>query len=294
MLKKLMLLCFMAAFCCATQITGLLVHPTGGVPSGTIVLTPPLGVSLLAACGGTGGQGYSGQPTTITIVNGAVSGNNIVLGTDCFSPSNTSYDVLYTDTTGARYNSSWQIAGSTFSLSSAQFVTPGTLVVPSLPLFAQYVTATVANTATETTLLSTGNGSAIIPKPLFVIPGYTLKVTVLGFHSATSSPTITLRLYIGTSVLLTTGTVTAQNGSNIYSAFVGYITFYGATGPVAELMAQGTYTEAGASFYPMVNTTYTVSNSFLNGLPLNITVQWGTAATGNSFTATNVLIEHAT
>jgi len=159
-----------------------------------------------------------------------------------------------------------------------------------LPLFAQTQTVTVGNSNTETTLVGTGVGSATLPANFF-FAGKSIKLRMSGVYSSTGSPTITVKVKIGGSTFLTTGAATSGSGTNNVFEISANITCrsVGATGTI---FAQGYYSEehAGGVLADMPNTAVTTIDT-TGTLAINITVQWGTMAAGNTISATNFTIE---
>lgn len=157
-------------------------------------------------------------------------------------------------------------------------------------LFSQTQSVTVANTVTETDLTGTGVGSLTVPLSMLGVIGKTLKFTGWGYYSAAAAPTIRIRLYLGSTVLLDTTAVTSSNGTNDMWNLRGMVTVLtiGATGTVN---AQGFYKEDGTfSEFPMVNTS-TVTIDTTTSQALSLTAQWGTAAAANTITMTNFTVE---
>lgn len=133
MRKKLLGLVLLAcAAHAATTLTGVFYAPQGGLATGTLVLTPPTGATLLVSCGGISGgvtPGPSG-PINVTVTAGVISGTLTVTGNDCLAPANTVYLVQYTDgPTGAVWNAQWYIFGSTFSVTNQAVALPGVAVL---------------------------------------------------------------------------------------------------------------------------------------------------------------------
>lgn len=75
-------------------------------------------------------------------------------------------------------------------------------------LFAQTTNQTVANTVTETTLIDGGVGTLALPANFFKV-GKSIRFELLGYHSSTANPNITIKVKLGSTVVLTTGAVTS-------------------------------------------------------------------------------------
>lgn len=156
-------------------------------------------------------------------------------------------------------------------------------------LFTQTATATVANTTTETTLTSTGEGSLTLPANFFTT-GKTVQVKGYGYHSAAGNPDITVKIKIGGTTYLTTGTVSCGNSTDTYVELQGTITCR-STGATGTIMAQGFYVETGGgdNHFGMPNTT-TQTIDTTTTQTIDVTVQWGTASASNTMSLTNLII----
>lgn len=152
-------------------------------------------------------------------------------------------------------------------------------------IFVQTASVTVANTVTETTLIGTGAGTVTLPAN-YGQSGRSLLIEGFGYHSAGGNPTIQIRIYKGTTVLLDTTAVTSGNSTNNLIQIRGHITWRSTT----SIFAQGFYQESGggSNNFEMVTTAATTVSTTSEAL--NITLQWGTAAVGNTVTLTNLTI----
>ena len=167
-------------------------------------------------------------------------------------------------------------------------------VSPSLPisvnygLYAQTANSTiVTNTTAETTIVGTGVGTLNVPANGFTV-GDTFRAILGGVMNADNNQTIRIKVKSGSVILLDSG---AQNlGSavtnDVWSLNIDFtIRQLGAAG-VASIISLGSfhYTKTnnasvqGFGFNVANNTTFntTISNT------LDITVQWGSASTGNN------------
>lgn len=153
-------------------------------------------------------------------------------------------------------------------------------------LFTQTQTVTVANTAAETTLVGTGVGSLVIPANSAHV-GSSFSGIAMGPHSASGNPTIQMRVYLNSTVILDTGVVTSGNSSAATWEFRGIVTVR-SIGNAGTVMAQGFYMESagGVNLFGMVNNSPITIDTTINQT-LNVTVQWGTAALGNTISCTN-------
>ena len=193
---------------------------------------------------------------------------------------------------GPQENLLWQISKQLEQLgcgiSNAGIPGPQGPPGPSGGLFAQTGNSTViTNTTVETSLINGGVGTLSVPANGFNV-GDSFRAIVGGVMNANNNQTIRVRVKAGSIVLLDSG---AQNlGSSVvndvWSLNIDFtIRQLGAAG-VASLVALGSfhYTKTnnasvqGFGFNTVNTTTFdtTISNT------LDITVQWGTASTGNN------------
>jgi len=156
-------------------------------------------------------------------------------------------------------------------------------------LFQQYASVTVANTVTETSLLSTGKGITLLPKNYFSKQGVAIRIRARGTHSSTGNPTITFKVKLGATVI---GTITgiSGNGSGDEWELDSIITCR-STGGSGSVFEQGTFKElhnngleVGSKNTAAVTVSTTVSQQ------IGLTLTWGTANAGNTLTVTNLSI----
>lgn len=162
-------------------------------------------------------------------------------------------------------------------------------IQPILPVFAQTASVTVGNSALETTLLGAGQGSLTLPANFFAA-GKSIRFRMSGVLSATGSPTIRLRLYFGATVILDSTALTSANPTNGLFEVNGVLTCR-TTGGSGTVFAQGSFMEAGTTSFGIPTTTTSVIDTTATQV-VNLTVQWGTAAAGDTLTATNFTIEN--
>lgn len=156
-------------------------------------------------------------------------------------------------------------------------------------LFTQSEAVTLANSTTETTLVGTGEGSLTIQKNSLAV-GKTFKVVARGYYSNTGTPTLTIKLKAGSTVLLTSGAITTTtSASNRAFVFNGLVTVYslGASGTVR---GQGEVSELGSAVTGIASTSTVTVDSTANNT-LNLTAQWGAASSSNTITITNLVVE---
>lgn len=157
------------------------------------------------------------------------------------------------------------------------------------PLFSQTQTVTVANSAVETSLVGTGVGAASVPAN-FLQTGGVLLINMVGIHSATGSPNITINVKLGGTTICTTGAVLSGSSTNGYFEARAVLTCY-TTGSSGTIWTQGYYTEggSGANLFPMANSSTSTINTTISNA-VDITVTWGTASASNTITSTNFTV----
>lgn len=154
-------------------------------------------------------------------------------------------------------------------------------------LFTQTATGTRANSTAEGNISSTGVGTLSLPANFFV-SGKTLRVSGRGFHSSTASPTLNLKVKLGSTVISTTGAHTHHNATNGYFEFDTFITCR-TTGASGTVFAQGKMFDAtdivtmGSTATVTVNTTTTQA--------ITVTAQWSVASASNTISLTNLIVE---
>jgi len=161
---------------------------------------------------------------------------------------------------------------------------PGPLAIaPPTLNFAQTQTITVANTVVETTIIGTGVGSLTLPAN-FLLPGTSLLIRGLGYHSTTANPTLRIRVYYGSTLILDSGAISTANSTNDSWELVVGATVV-TTGATGTINCDGIWVEAGAgaNIFNMSNLApVTINTTTAN--TINVTVQWGTASTSNTIT----------
>lgn len=155
--------------------------------------------------------------------------------------------------------------------------------------FSQTGSQTVANTTTETSLVDSGVGfSKVLANSVNI--GDSFIFLMCGYHSAISNPTITIKVKLNSTTILTTGIVTIGNATNEYFEIRGNVTVrtIGASG---SIFPQGFFYVSGngGNSFSMVNTSAVTVDSTIDQQG-DITVTWGTASASNTITATNFTI----
>jgi hypothetical protein len=163
---------------------------------------------------------------------------------------------------------------------------PGPVGIPGL--YVQTTNSTlVTNTTTESTLIGTGIGTLSVPANGFSV-GDSFRGIFGGVVNADNNQTVRIRLRAGSAILLDSGIQNLGNAivDDVWSLNVDFTIRQIGAATVASIVSLGSfhYTKTnnasvqGFGFNVVNNTTFdtTVSNT------LNITVEWGTASTGNN------------
>lgn len=154
----------------------------------------------------------------------------------------------------------------------------------SATLFTGTANANVVNTVTETTLIGSGIGSLALPANFFVI-GKTIRFTLKGGIETSGTPTLRIRIKLGSTTILdtTATTLAAITGTQLFE-INGELTCR-TTGASGTIMGEGRFN------YFMTATTMTPVSMYLGtavtvdttaAQTLDITAEWGTAAAANA------------
>ena len=153
--------------------------------------------------------------------------------------------------------------------------------------FTQTATATVANTVTETTLISTGVGSVTLPAT-FLVAGRTVRLVIRGIMTATGADTLDLKVKLGGTTLVSTGAITPAAMTDEGWEVAVDITCR-TTGATGTVFAQGMAIIDNVTYNMAATTTTTVDTT--GTLAVDVTATWGVAALGNSVRSTNAVVE---
>jgi hypothetical protein len=159
---------------------------------------------------------------------------------------------------------------------------------PSGSLFAQTANSTiVTNTTTESTLIGAGIGTLTVPANGFSV-GDSFRAVFGGVMNANNNQTIRIKLKSGSVIFLDSGVQSLGSSviNDVWSLNVDFTIRQVGAATVASIVALGQfhYTKTnnasvqGFAFNVVNNTTFntTISNT------LNVTVEWGSASTGNN------------
>jgi hypothetical protein len=270
-------------------------------------------VNLNGAAGGDGSSGTSGSAGTSgagTSGTSGVAGTSGSSGTSGASGTNGSSGSSGTSassgTTGANGTSGINgtsgvsgTAGTSASSGTAGITgtagtsgSSGTSPVLPLPvvygLYAQTAnSAIVTNTTAETTIIGSGVGTLTVPANGFSV-GDSFRAVFGGVINATNNQTIRIRVRTGSVLLLDSGLQNLGSSviNDVWSLNIDFtIRQTGAAG-VASIVSLGSfhYTKTnnasvqGFGFNVVNNTTF---NTTINNT-LDVTVEWGSASTGNN------------
>lgn len=164
------------------------------------------------------------------------------------------------------------------------------LNIPSV-LYTEIDDQIVTNTTTETTLIGTGIGSMTLGAD-FLTAGKTINAVLHGYyaHAAVTPGTIRLRGYVGSTVVLDTGTVNLSGAitTNRTFAFQSVMTCR-TTGASGSVISQGELKEQGSSAF-VLNTSPTTIDTTISQT-LDFTIEFSLASTDNKVATTNIIIE---
>jgi hypothetical protein len=144
----------------------------------------------------------------------------------------------------------------------------------------------VTNTTTETSLLDGGLGSLSVPANMFKV-GDSFHAIATGHVKSVNNHTLRIRIKTGSVLLADTGSITMEGSTNKHWKLEIYFTVrtIGASG-VASIVTGGTffYTKDASNVFEGTNFSTETSTGFNTTInnTLSVTVQWGTASTGDS------------
>lgn len=149
---------------------------------------------------------------------------------------------------------------------------------------------TLANSTTETTLISaTGTGTLTLPANFFRI-GKIYRLTAMGFISTTGTPTLNLRNKLGSTAIAATGAITLGNNLALALLSVDLLLTCRTVGGSGTVIAAGTAMlgAGGVSLYPTSGTVVTIDTTASQ--VINLTGEWGTASASNTLTIANLAV----
>jgi hypothetical protein len=206
---------------------------------------------------------------------------------------------LYIDSVGHQVLAS--VAGSTTESSfwsdstqkALQTYVAGIEQTLSGTIFTQTNTVTVANTVTETALTGTGVGTLTLPANFFTI-GKSLNLVVRGFMSDTGTPTLRIRVKLGSTTIGDTGAVALVGTINNEVFEVSYSLTCRTTGATGTVIGQGHFefdNSTNSGLFEGMPSTGTTTIDTTATQAISVTAEWGTADPADTISATNCTIE---
>ncbi len=158
-------------------------------------------------------------------------------------------------------------------------------------IYRQTSAVTVANTLTETSLLT----SAYSLPANYLTVDKNIRIVAYGFKSKGAGATITFRIKVGSVIVGTTGAINIANTTNTGFQLIIDINIRTA-GATGTAFTQGNIFNStggvGLQLFPITNTaTSTIDTTVINNL--DFTVEWSAASATNTVTLTNATIEIA-
>lgn len=156
------------------------------------------------------------------------------------------------------------------------------------PAFVATASATVANTVAETAALGSGVGSLTLSSG-FLTVGRTLRLTAAGVISTTSTPNLTIKLKLGSTVTLSTGAVAMPADITNAMLRIEATLTCRATGGSGSVFAQGII-HVGTIIIPFIATA-AVTVATNTSQAVGLTAEWGTADAANTLTVSVATLE---
>ena len=158
-------------------------------------------------------------------------------------------------------------------------------------IYMQTTNVTVANTGSETTLLTTPVFGTATVASAYLSAGKALRCTVIGQIGTTGSPDLTISFKYAGTALTAVNPNAAANGIVFMLTFVVTVNTAGASGAVDAFgHFAGTLT-AGASPLTVVRGAAVSPIDITGGSALDLSALWGTASASNTITVNSVMIE---
>jgi hypothetical protein len=159
-------------------------------------------------------------------------------------------------------------------------------------VFLATAVATVANVDTEQSLIGTGIGNLTLPANVLRAGKMQLH-DLLGFISCTGTPTLNIKLKLGSTVIAATGAVTLESGLTLAVLSLRAILRCVTVGSPGTVIASGMVGIGTKVFnlYPVSGAAVNVDTA--TALAIGITGQWGTADPANTLSVPTVAIMRA-
>jgi hypothetical protein len=251
------------------------------------------GTKNIGVFGGLGAAPDSANVSAAILANNGATTDDIFRcvnnSTTVFRVRNGGYAVFSSLTNGS-------VLSGDFWLDSTQkcfqYFTGNTVQRIPSALFTATADKTVANTASETSLVGTGVGTANTGTfgGGFFVAGKTLRVRVRGYLSNTGTPTLNLIVKLGSVTICSTGAVATITGqSNAGFELVCDLTCR-TTGASGTIIGEGMFSYGTANGTRLVATAAATVDTTAAQL-LDVTATWGTASSSNTITAATCTIE---
>jgi len=150
--------------------------------------------------------------------------------------------------------------------------------------YASTATVTVANTASATTLIGAGQGSATLDAAYLNTIGKQLHIKAWGVVSNTGTPTLAIIVKLGAVTLATTGDVVQASGQTNSQFELDFWIVTRATGATGNVFAHGLARAAGV-LMPLSNTAVSSAVDLTSALAVDVQADWGTGDPANTISA---------
>jgi hypothetical protein len=192
------------------------------------------------------------------------------------------------DNTNNRTNIAINQIQSDWNASSGLAVILNKPTIPSLMLFVMTANSTaVANTVASTTILGTGVGTLTLPANFFVA-GKTVIIKGHAVISTTATPTLTLRSYLGATLIVSTTTTTLGTLANNGIDYEIQLTCR-TTGGSGTIRGKITYWCSGNVIATSGSGATTVDTTVSQ--TIDVQALWGTASASNTITGDNCYVQ---
>jgi hypothetical protein len=148
---------------------------------------------------------------------------------------------------------------------------------------------TVANTTAETSVLGSVVGSSVLAANALAV-GRTLRIQAWGIVSDTGTPTLTVKVKLGSTVILTTGAITLASGISDKLWRLEAIITCRSVGGSGTVFGQGQFNYNNGLFTDIVNTATTTVDT-TSSQTIDVTATWSAASSSNTISCTNAVLE---
>mgnify|MGYP001287929233 CR=1 FL=1 len=197
-------------------------------------------------------------------------------------------DVTYTPAAAANWNGGTDPGNVDDALDQLASRTSDLEDGSSKDLFTATASQTVANTVTETTLLGSGEGSLTLAANFFTA-GKALRIHMRGQLGDTGTPTLNVKLKLGSTVIAETG-VTSLTGVTGVEWMLDILLTCRSAGASGSVIAGGLFDyDDGSEISLSSGTAQSVDTT--GSLVLDVTATWGTADEANTITCQEAIVE---